>query len=79
MPRSLLLCGAGYTTTTGGIVYANGTVFRNNARALHAFKYNNYIPPNTTKYVDNLTILTIVFSSWTQIIWPIIPSGNILT
>ena len=45
----------GNCTTTGGIIKADDAVFLNNARAVHALYYNNYIPNDPTQHVDNLS------------------------
>jgi len=42
-------------TTTGGVVKADDAVFLNNARAVHALYYNNYLPNDPTQQVDNLS------------------------
>lgn len=41
--------------TNGGIVVAVGADFINNTKSINALPYNNYIPPNITKYTDNLS------------------------
>lgn len=38
--------------TTGGMVFADGAIFRNNAKSVHALPYRNYHPIDTVKEVD---------------------------
>jgi hypothetical protein len=37
-----------YYTKTGGIIFANDAIFRNNAKSVHALYYDNYNPINET-------------------------------
>lgn len=39
-------------SATGGIVYANGAIFRNNAKSVHALHYKNYNPYDPTQEFD---------------------------
>jgi hypothetical protein len=43
----------GHWNTTGGIVYANDAVFRNNAKTVHALHYTNYHPANNLELTYN--------------------------
>lgn len=43
---AVVLWNPGNTSTTGGIVIADNTVFRNNNRSIHALYYRNYNPYN---------------------------------
>jgi hypothetical protein len=45
-------------TTTGGIVVANGAIFRNNARSVHALDYRNFMPNAPVAEVDNVSQFT---------------------
>lgn len=38
--------------STGGIVHADGAVFRNNAKSIHALLYNNYHPYDPSQEMD---------------------------
>ena len=38
--------------TTGGMIYADGAVFRNNAKSVHALHYRNFNPYNTTQEME---------------------------
>jgi len=38
--------------TTGGMVYADGAIFRNNAKSVHALHYRNFNPYNTSQEME---------------------------
>lgn len=44
--------------TTGGIVVANGAIFRNNACSVHALDYRNFMPNAPVAEVDNVSQFT---------------------
>ncbi|PJB60022.1 MAG: hypothetical protein CO098_00285 [Bacteroidetes bacterium CG_4_9_14_3_um_filter_41_19] len=39
-------------STTGGMVYADGAIFRNNAKSVHALHYRNFNPYNTSQEME---------------------------
>lgn len=55
----------GDTTTTGGIVHADSTVFRNNTKAVHALHYTNHRPTDwrETEYISDFTNCVFVIDN----------------